>query len=87
MLWQELLGLIAGAFTSIALIPQVWCLFRLRSAREISLAFTSLFLIGTACWFAYGILLSLLPVVFWNGINLVLAVAMLFAKLKYGRNN
>jgi MtN3 and saliva related transmembrane protein len=85
MIWQELLGLIAGAFTSLALVPQVWCLYKLKSAREISLAFTTLFLIGTACWFTYGVLLVLLPVIFWNSINLFLAAAMLFAKLKYGR--
>lgn len=85
MIWQEMLGLVAGAFTSIALVPQVLCLYRLKSAREISLAFTSLFLIGTACWFTYGIVLNLLPVIFWNSINLVLALAMFFAKLKYGR--
>jgi MtN3 and saliva related transmembrane protein len=85
MIWQELLGLIAGAFTSLALVPQVWCLYKLKSAREISLAFTTLFLIGTACWFTYGVLLVLLPVILWNSINLFLAAAMLFAKLKYGR--
>jgi MtN3 and saliva related transmembrane protein len=85
LVWKELLGFIGGAFTTIAFIPQVWRLFRLRSAVEISLPFTLLFLLGGACWLTYGILLDLLPVILWNAISLGLTYAMLYAKLKYGR--
>jgi MtN3 and saliva related transmembrane protein len=85
MIWQELLGLVAGAFTTFGFMPQVWRLYKLRSAREISMTFTVLFLVGTVCWLTYGILLSLLPVILWNSIILFLGIAMLFAKIKYGR--
>ena len=85
MIWQELLGLVAGAFTTFGFMPQVWRLYKLRSAREISMIFTLLFLVGTICWLTYGILLSLLPVILWNSMTLCLGIAMLFAKIKYGR--
>ncbi len=81
---QELLGFVGGAFMTLGFIPQVWRLFKLKSAREISLPFTILFLLGTACWLIYGILFGLAPVILWNAISLALGLAMLYAKLKYG---
>lgn len=85
MIWKELLGFIAGALISVGFIPQVWRLFKLKSAREISLPFTLLFLTGLACWLAYGILMSLPPVILWNAIAAAMMCAMLYAKLKYGK--
>jgi MtN3 and saliva related transmembrane protein len=85
MNWEELLGFIGGALMTLGLIPQVWRLYKLRSAKEISLPFTLLFLVGTACWLTYGIMLRLPPVILWNSISLLLGIAMLFAKIKYGR--
>ena len=85
MYWQEVLGFIAGASTTVGFLPQVWRLFKLKSAREISLPFTILLLVGMSCWLAYGVFLSLLSVVVWNAVSLVLAVGMLYAKLRWGR--
>ena len=84
--WKEFLGFSSGVLTTGAFIPQVWRLFKLRSAREISLPFTLLFLLGVICWLFYGILFSLPPVVLWNSVTLALAGAMLYAKLKYRKN-
>ena len=85
MNWNELLGFIAGASISIAFIPQMWRLFKLKSAREISLPFTALLLLGAVCWLAYGVLQSLPPVIVWNAIGATEVCAILYAKLKYGR--
>jgi MtN3 and saliva related transmembrane protein len=83
--WQELLGFISGALMTFSMIPQVWRLFKLKSAREISLPFTLFFLIGTICWLSYGIVLSLAPVILWNAVTLVSAGAMLYAKIKFNK--
>ena len=85
MIWKELLGFIAGAITNVGFIPQVWRLFKLKSAHEISLPFILLFLVGVGCWLAYGILLNLKPVILWNAIATAIMCAMLYAKLKYGK--
>jgi MtN3 and saliva related transmembrane protein len=83
--WQELLGFGGGLFITLGFIPQVWRLFRLKSAHEISLPFTLFFLVGGMCWLAYGVLLNLSPIILWNVITLVLVSAMLYAKVKYGK--
>lgn len=85
MIWEELLGFIAGALMTAGFVPQVWRLYKLKSAREISIPFSALFLIGAALWLTYGVLLRLPPVILWNSLLLVLGGAMLYAKLKYGR--
>ena len=83
--WKELLGFIGGALTTVGFIPQVWRLFRLRSAHEISLPFTIFFLLGIAFWLSYGILWGRPPIIIWNAVTFGLGCAMLYAKLRYGR--
>lgn len=83
--WQELLGFIGGALTTMGFVPQVWRLFRLKSAREISLPFVVLFLFGIGLWLSYGISLRLASVIVWNTVTFMLGCGMLYAKLKYGR--
>ncbi len=82
---KEVLGFVAGAMISIALIPQVWRLYRLKSAREISLPFNVLFLLGGILWLAYGIVQESPSIIAANSVNIVLVSAMLYAKVKYGR--
>lgn len=82
---KELLGFIGGMLTTGGFVPQVWRLFKLKSAQEISLPFTIFFVIGVAFWLLYGIVFGRLSVIIWNAITLALGSSMLFAKLKYGR--
>ncbi len=83
---KEVLGLVAGALISLALIPQVLRLYQLKSAHEISLLFNLLFLAGGVCWLAYGISKDLLSVIIANAVNICLVSAMLYAKVKYGQH-
>ncbi len=85
MLSAESLGFVAGALVTCSLIPQLIRVFKLRSAREISLLFTALLLTGIILWLAYGISFGLVPVILWNAIGAVLVALLVYAKLKYGR--
>ena len=85
MEWNELLGFIGGALTTVGFVPQVWRLYRLRSAREISLPFTIFFILGIGFWLSYGISKGLPSLIIWNAITFALGWAMLYAKLRYGR--
>lgn len=83
--WTEVLGFVAGLLISLALIPQVWRLYRLKSAREISLPFNLLFLAGGVCWLSYGISQRSPSLIISNAVNTSLVLAMLYAKCKWGR--
>jgi len=84
--FAEYLGLIAGLLVTCSLIPQIIRVFRLKSAREISAVFTVLLLLGLVLWVVYGIILTLAPVIIWNAIGAVLAILLLYAKIRYGHN-
>ncbi|MDD5094736.1 MAG: PQ-loop domain-containing transporter [Dehalococcoidia bacterium] len=81
----ETLGWIAGAFTTFSFIPQILRVFKLKSAREISLAFSASLLIGLLIWLGYGIAEGLFPVILWNAVAASLIITLLYAKFKYGR--
>ncbi len=81
----ESLGIVGGAFVTFGMIPQLIRVFKLKSAREISLLFTTFLLAGMLFWLAYGIYLSLVPIILWNSIGVVLVSLLLYAKIKYGR--
>ncbi len=80
----EILGLVAGLFTTGSLIPQVIQVFKNKSAKDISLLFTVMFFVGGLLWLTYGILDELTPVIFWNSLALIFVVLLLIGKLKYG---
>jgi MtN3 and saliva related transmembrane protein len=84
--WKQGLGLVAGALIAVSFIPQIWKLFTLKSAREISLPFTFMQLFGGVLFLVYGILLSLPALIITNVANTILVCLILLAKLKYGRN-
>jgi MtN3 and saliva related transmembrane protein len=81
----EWLGLVAGALTTFGLLPQLIRIFKLKSAHEISLLWSLLLLVGISCWLGYGIYLRLIPLILWNAVSAVFALALIYAKLKYGR--
>ncbi len=83
---EDLLGLAAGALTTIAFVPQIVRIVKTRSAHDISWWMFGLFSIGVALWLWYGLMLNALPVIVANVITLSLAVAILFLKWRYGRD-
>ena len=85
MLCAESLGFVAGALVTCSLVPQLIRVFQLKSAREISMLFTTLLLLGLIIWLAYGISFRLAPVILWNATGTILVAILLYAKLKYGR--
>ena len=81
----DYLGVFAGILTTFALVPQIIRIYKLKSAREISLLFNTSLLLGVIIWLVYGIVLALVPLIIWNSIGIILNGWLLFAKFRYGR--
>jgi MtN3 and saliva related transmembrane protein len=79
-----LVGLLAGFLTTIAFIPQVTRIWRTRSAKDVSLATFIAFTIGVALWLLYGVMIGEVSIILWNAVTLVLALAILTMKLRFG---
>ncbi len=82
--WIELLGLIAGACTTVAFLPQVTKTLRTRQTRDLSAGMVVLFSLGVALWLVYGLLIHSLPVILSNGATLALALVLVWFKLRGG---
>lgn len=76
------LGAMAGTFTTIAFLPQVIKTWRSRSAHDISGLTFALFGFGVGLWLIYGLLLGLWPIIAANGVTLLLAMTILWFKLR-----
>ena len=80
----ETVGTVAGVLTTLAFFPQVWRVWRTRSARDLSLPMYLIFTAGVALWFLYGMLIGAWPIILSNGVTLFLAGTVLAMKLKFG---
>jgi MtN3 and saliva related transmembrane protein len=83
---DDFIGYFAAFLTTFSFVPQVWHTFQTRDVSGISLGMYSSFTLGIAMWLAYGLMLGAWPVVVANAITLLLALAILTMKLRFGRS-
>jgi len=83
MNFVEVLGLSAGACTTLAFLPQVIKTWKSRSAKDLSLGMFSVFCFGVLLWLIYGIFQHDVPVIAANLITLMLASTLLVFKLRF----
>jgi MtN3 and saliva related transmembrane protein len=78
-----LLGYLAGALTTMALLPQVIKICRTRSAKDISLVMFFAFCAGIILWIIYGFAIHSMPVIIANTVSLILSLIIILLKLKF----
>jgi MtN3 and saliva related transmembrane protein len=76
-------GLVAGACTTLSFIPQVYHIWKRRSAEDISGTMFMIFSIGSFFWLLYGIGIHSVPISIANGVTLILNLWVLFLKRKF----
>jgi MtN3 and saliva related transmembrane protein len=81
------IGFIAAFLTTIAFIPQAYHSWKTRDLTGISLPMYTLFTLGVALWFIYGLSIHSLPVVFANAITLIFSGFVLILKLIQNQKN
>ena len=79
----EVIGLLAGALTTISFMPQLLRIWRTHSARDISYAALLTFILGISLWLVYGLGIHSLPIVLANGVTLGLNLSILALKLRH----
>ena len=77
------IGLIAGALTTAAGIPQVVRAYRTKHTRDISIWQPVLLNMGMSLWLLYGILLRDIPLVVANAISIFCYSALMVMKISY----
>ncbi len=77
------LGLLAGAITTAAGIPQVVKTYRTRHARDISIWQPILLNVGMLLWLIYGICLRDLPLILANAISILCYSLLIVMKISF----
>ncbi|MEL7476870.1 MAG: SemiSWEET transporter [Cyanobacteria bacterium J06555_12] len=81
----DTLGLLAGALTTIAFLPQLIKTWQSQSAEDVSIGMFLLFGAGVVLWGVYGWEIHALPVILTNVVTFVLAAAILVLKIVFDR--
>lgn len=79
------IGYAAGALTVLSLVPQVVRAYRTREVDEISWGLVWLLVVSAGLWIVFGVRSSQLPVILTNVGVVTLAMALVVAKARFGR--
>lgn len=83
----QLLGFIAGACTTIAVIPQLIKTWRTKNVVDVSPIMFSILILGVGLWVVYGVIKKDLPIIITNGISFALNFTMLVLMLLYRKRS
>lgn len=84
---NEMLGLVAGALTTVSFVPQVLKIWRTKSGNDVSYGMFFLFSLGVLLWLVYGWSLNAMPIVIANAVTLVLALLVIALKYRYSQQD
>jgi MtN3 and saliva related transmembrane protein len=80
---QQIIGLTAGAFTTLSFLPQVIHTVKTKSSRDLSLGMVCFFVIGIIMWLIYGIMARAWPIILSNAVTFVLASVLFVFIIRY----
>lgn len=80
---ENILGLIAGALTSIASLPQVIKVFKTKNTDDLSALMLIILISGLSLWVWYGFKKHELPIILSNAFAAILNSILLICKLSF----
>lgn len=81
--FYEIIGLVAAVLTTASFLPQVFKTYKTKNTSGLSLTMYIVFFIGVVLWSVYGVFINSLSVILANSITAILALYLIFMKLKY----
>jgi MtN3 and saliva related transmembrane protein len=79
----QVIGIVAGVFTALSLLPQLIKLLKTKKAEDISLLYLVTLFCGISLWIWYGVLREDLPIILTNVVSLTLNALIFVLGLKY----
>lgn len=75
---EEIIGVLAGVFTTLAVLPQIFKAIKTREVKDVSPYMFVVLCVGVGLWTFYGILKIDWPIILTNGISFILNGIMLY---------
>jgi MtN3 and saliva related transmembrane protein len=82
-IYIEILGLIAGAVTSLGFIPQLIKGYKTKKLEDISYYMPGILALGMSLWVIYGLVIPALAVIIANVFGIFCCLALILMKKKY----
>lgn len=79
-------GIIAGLFTALSLLPQLIKLIRNKKAEDISLFFLIILFCGLGLWIWYGVLRNDTPIIVTNAVSLAIVLMIIVLGIRYKKS-
>ncbi len=70
--YTQIIGIVAGIFTSVSLLPQLIKILKHKKAEDISLFYLVILFVGLSLWVWYGVLRDDLPIIVTNGFAVII---------------
>ncbi len=83
-MWIDILGYAAGILVVISLLPQAIKSWKTKKTRDLSLWRYVVYVVGLVLWIVYAIIIRNGPVAAMNSVGLLLALSILYLKLRHG---
>lgn len=84
---MDILGFVAGIFTTVAVLPQLIKSWRTKKVVDVSPFMFAILILGVGLWMVYGIIKNDLPIIITNGISFILNIIMLILFLMYQKKS
>lgn len=82
----DIIGSIAAVITTLSYLPQIWQIWKTKSAADISYGMYGFLFAGISLWLIYGILIDATHMIVANTICLAFIILILGLKLKLKDN-
>jgi MtN3 and saliva related transmembrane protein len=79
----NIVGISAGIFTAVSLLPQIVKIIKEKKARDISLFYLVVLFLGLVLWTYYGVLKKDVPIIATNAFSLLLNITMIVLGMIY----
>ncbi len=77
MSFEELIGIAAGVFTTLGVLPQIIKAIKTKKVKDVSPYMFMILCLGVGLWTIYGIMINDWPVIITNAISFILNGIML----------
>ncbi|MDP2526374.1 MAG: SemiSWEET transporter [Maribacter dokdonensis] len=80
---EEIIGIFAGVFTTIAAVPQIYRAWKTKKVDDVSPKMFFILILGVLLWTVYGVMKQDAPIIITNGISTLLNITMFILIFKY----
>lgn len=77
MTYENIIGIVAGLFTSIAMLPQLIKVLKTKETADLSITMICVLIAGVSLWVYYGFLQKEMPIILSNAFSVLVNLTLL----------